>query len=151
MKMRVVRLLRRMVPYAVKLPLKLGLRYCRDVFSGRIKNFAVAMRSDIEFSYDVTLSQPILNATTEQSKINKIHNIKLAVASIEALEIQPQQIFSFWRAVGRPSQKNNFREGINIINGKVVEDFGGGLCQLSSIIYHVCLRAGLNTIERYSH
>lgn len=99
----------------------------------------------------MSIQQPVLNATTEQSKINKVHNIRLAAASVEAIEVRPGEIFSFWRAVGEPSQKNNFKEGINIINGEVIEDFGGGLCQLSSIIYHVAMIAGLAVLERTNH
>jgi vancomycin resistance protein VanW len=38
-----------------------------------------------------------------------------------------------------------------LISGKLKEDYGGGLCQLSSIIYHLSLIAGMDIWERHNH
>lgn len=141
---------RRIVPQSVKRRLKLAGRAWADARSGTARRFAKPAPLQ-RFPHTLCLAQPILNATDEQSRVNKIHNIKVAAASIETVQINPGQIFSFWHIVKAPSQKNNFRRGINIINDKVVEDFGGGLCQLSGIIYHVCLKAGLSILERTNH
>ena len=146
-------MLRRIVPHGWKLRVRLARRAWSDFRSGAARRFAQKSgRADrARYIHSIALTQPVLNATTEQSRINKIHNIRTASSSIEAVEIRPGEIFSFWRSVGRPSQKNNFKEGINIIGGAVIEDFGGGLCQLSSIIYHVSLMAGLAIVERSNH
>ena len=143
-------MIRRIVPQAWKLRLRLARRAWSDFRSGALRNFAQKSPHQ-EFPYSLALTQPVLNATTEQSRINKVHNIKIAAASIEEIVIKPGEIFSFWRAVGEPSQKNNFKEGINIIRGDVIEAFGGGLCQLSSIIYHLSLMADLTVVERSNH
>lgn len=143
-------MLRRIVPSSLKRRLKLALRALADARSGDRKRFARPAPL-VSFSYSISLTQPILNATDEQSRVNKIHNIKNATTSIEAILIEPGEIFSFWQITGAPSRKNNFRKGVNIINDKVVEDYGGGLCQLSGIIYHLSLIAGLTVLERSNH
>lgn len=145
-----VPMLRRVVPQSLKRRLKLAQRALADRRSGVARRFASAPPSG-NFEHSLTLSQPILNATDEESRRNKIHNIEVAAASIETVQIEPGEVFSFWRLVGEPSQKNNFKRGINIIRGEVIEDFGGGLCQLSGIVYHVSLMAGLSVLERSNH
>ncbi len=82
---------------------------------------------------------------------NKVHNISNGASKVGNIIIQPNEIFSFWKIVSRPNSKNNFRTGRNIINGKISEEIGGGLCQLSSIIYFTALKANLKIIERFNH
>jgi vancomycin resistance protein VanW len=41
--------------------------------------------------------------------------------------------------------------GINIIKGQLDFDYGGGLCQLSGLLYHLALTAGLGIVERHPH
>jgi len=143
-------MLRRIVPAPVKRQVKLIQRALSDLRSGTRGRFAQGDATQ-SLEHSLSLSQPILNATSEQSRINKIHNIKLAATSIAAIEIKPGEIFSFWRIAGAPTAKNGFKPGINIINGKVIEDTGGGLCQLSGIIYHLSLIGGLTVLERSNH
>lgn len=148
-------MLRLIIPQSVKRHLKLALRTWSDWRSGISGKFARRAPhkcgSSLSFDHKIHLSQPILNATDEQSRLNKIHNIHVAAASIETVNIQPGEVFSFWRVVGSPSRKNKFKPGINIIRGKITEDYGGGLCQLSGIIYHLSLIAGLTILERVNH
>ncbi len=148
-------MVRHVVPQPVKLALRLAQRCVADLRTGLRRRFARPGRENAAAARPLVpalcLTQPVFNATTELSRINKIHNMTVAASSIEATVIHPGEIFSFYRVVGRPSRANHFREGINIVDGRVVEDFGGGLCQLSSIIYHVSLRAGLRVLERWNH
>lgn len=75
----------------------------------------------------------------------------MAASKVACIETQPSQTFSFWKTVGGPTKKNGFKKGRNIIKGKVSEEIGGGLCQLSSIIYITALKANLKIVERYNH
>ncbi len=82
---------------------------------------------------------------------NKKHNLLLAVSKFQNLPFYPGKIFSFWHTVGNPSKKAGYRIGINIIKNQLDFDYGGGLCQLSGLLYHLALTAGLNIIERHPH
>lgn len=143
-------MLRRIVPRLLKRRLKLTQRAWTDRRSGLSKRFA-SQPARGTLDHSLSLVQPILNATDEQSRINKIHNINIAARRIEAIDIAPGEVFSFWHTIGAPSRKNGFRPGVNIIDNKVVEDYGGGLCQLSGILYHLALMAGLTVVERANH
>jgi len=144
--------IKRLVPRIVKLKFRLILRFISDVQEGNLKKFAKSINSvESQFKSSFEVNQPILDAAVLKNKTNKIHNILNAAKAIEKLEIKPGQIFSFWEAVGAPSKKNGYREGINIIDGNVIEDYGGGLCQIASIIYHTSLQANMKTLERYNH
>lgn len=59
--------------------------------------------------------------------------------------------WSFWHAIGRPTARNGFAPGRNIVEGTVVRQIGGGLCQLSSLLYHLALLGGLAIVERHHH
>jgi vancomycin resistance protein VanW len=82
---------------------------------------------------------------------NKIHNLKLAAEKIERLLIEKDEIFSFWKAVGFPDKKNGYSKGRNLVEGQLAVEYGGGLCQLSGMIYILSLRAGFSIIERHAH
>jgi len=82
---------------------------------------------------------------------NKKHNLRLAISTFENLPIAPHEIFSFWHYVKNPTEKAGYKIGINIIQGRLDFDWGGGLCQLSGLLYHLALSAGLDIIERYPH
>lgn len=82
---------------------------------------------------------------------NKKHNLILAISKFQNLAIYPGKVFSFWQKVGNPSKKAGFKVGINIIKNKLDFDYGGGLCQLSGLLYHLTLTAGIFIIERHPH
>ncbi len=39
----------------------------------------------------------------------------------------------------------------NLVNGKIQFTYGGGICQVAGILYHLALMAGLDILERHSH
>lgn len=82
---------------------------------------------------------------------NKRKNLELAIRKINKIVIYPGQTFSFWRQVGCPSKKKGYLEGMVLDGGKVKAGIGGGLCQLTNLIYWLTLHTPLNVEERYRH
>jgi len=82
---------------------------------------------------------------------NKVINLKIAVKNLNGLVIEPGQIFSFWRQIGRPTKSKGYLKGMVLHNGKVVSGVGGGLCQLSNLIYWMTLHTPLTVIEHWRH
>ncbi|OTQ75743.1 VanW family protein [Gilliamella apis] len=82
---------------------------------------------------------------------NKITNLRLAIEQLDGSIIKPNQRFSIWQKVGRPSKKRGFLEGLSLHNGQVGKDIGGGLCQLGNLIYWMVLHSDLTIIERWRH
>jgi vancomycin resistance protein VanW len=81
----------------------------------------------------------------------KIVNLRLAAATIDGLLIRPGEVFSFWDRVGRPSADRGYVEGLVLARGDVRTAVGGGLCQLSNLLYWMALHAPLEIVERHHH
>lgn len=141
-------MLKKLLPTSVKLHLKLYLRYTKDLLSGSYFKFAKPHEEVVELPYLIELSQPIRKSYLYE---NKLYNLQLASQQIASVSVRAGQIFSFWHILKRPSEKNGYKKGRNIINNQLTEDVGGGLCQLSGIIYHLSLMANLTIIERHNH
>lgn len=111
-------------------------------------DFATKKKSKSDFAFTISTTQEIKKNYLYE---NKLHNIQLASNRIESVVIEPNQIFSFWKCVKTPNQKNKYKVGRNIVNGQVSEEIGGGLCQVSGIIYQTSLKSGLTILERHNH
>ena len=82
---------------------------------------------------------------------NKVINLGLAAEKLNGLLLKPGETFSFWRLVGKPTRGKGFREGMVLINGGFRAGVGGGLCQLSNLIYWLTLHTPLEVTERWRH
>ena len=85
------------------------------------------------------------------STLDRKHNIKNALHSLNKIEIAPNEVFSFNKTVGRRSMENGYRTAKIIVNNEFVEGVGGGVCQVSSTLYNSALLAGLEIIEANKH
>lgn len=81
----------------------------------------------------------------------KIHNLRLAVAKLNGVEIPANQTFSFWRQIGRATRRRGFVRGRELREGCIIPNVGGGLCQLSNALYDAALQANFEILERYAH
>lgn len=82
---------------------------------------------------------------------NKVFNLKLAAATLDRLLIRPGETFSFWRLVRYADRKTPYRDGLAEVNGKLTVQPGGGLCQLSNLLFWMFLHTPLTLIERHGH
>lgn len=82
---------------------------------------------------------------------NKLHNLKLIAKSLNGIVIKPQEVFSFNLLVHKDSKKQNFKEGLVIVNGEMKTEMGGGICHMSNQLYHSFLYTPLTIIERHPH
>lgn len=82
---------------------------------------------------------------------NKINNLKLAIKKLNKILIAPGEIFSYWKLIGKPTYKKGYKDGMVLFYGKVGTGIGGGLCQLSNLIYWMTLHTPLTVVERYRH
>ncbi|MES0488902.1 MAG: VanW family protein [Leptospirales bacterium] len=87
---------------------------------------------------------------TETSQ-NKVKNLFICSQKMDGLCLRPGKIFSFWKVMGSPDATSGFVEGRVIKQETVQSETGGGLCQLSGLLYIFALENGLQIIERHSH
>jgi vancomycin resistance protein VanW len=81
----------------------------------------------------------------------KITNLKLAAAKLDGLVINPGKTFSFWHAVGKPTRRRGYVKGMLLANGEIREGIGGGLCQMSNLLFWLFLHTPMKITERYHH
>lgn len=84
-------------------------------------------------------------------QINKVHNLKLAARTVNKVVIEPNETFSFWQLVRWADRKEKYKDGLNLVNGKIVSSYGGGLCQLSNMLFWLFLHTPLTIVERHGH
>ena len=82
---------------------------------------------------------------------NKAVNIELASACISGLILHPGEVFSFWRLVGKTTEKRGYKNGRVIIGNRIVPGLGGGLCNLGHTIHRIVLHSPLEVTEFHSH
>lgn len=87
--------------------------------------------------------------TTSNATHNK--NVKLAAAAINGTVLQPGEEFSFNKTVGQRTEAKGYGAAGAYNNGEVVQEIGGGVCQVSSTLYNAVFRSGLTTTYRRSH
>ncbi|MBT4857288.1 VanW family protein [Candidatus Uhrbacteria bacterium] len=86
-----------------------------------------------------------------QLQYNKIKNLGLAMANLNGLILEPGQRFSFWSLVGNPISRKGYIDGLVLKNGEVGVGIGGGLCQMTNLIYWITLHSPLVVVERWRH
>lgn len=78
-------------------------------------------------------------------------NIELAAQKLDGVVIMPGETFSYNQAVGQRTKAAGFKEATAYSNGQVVQEVGGGICQVSSTLYNAVLYANLEIVERTNH
>lgn len=99
-------------------------------------------------------SSPIyrkLAGVARDLQTNKHTNLRLACQRLHGTAIGPGQTMSLWHAIGRPSQRRGFLEGMVLDQGSISSGTGGGLCQLSNILFWVAAHSPLKIVERHRH
>ncbi len=80
-------------------------------------------------------------------------NINLLVASqkINGITVYPDEVFSTNDAFGPQTYENGYRDAPVIVNGKLEDGIGGGVCQVSTTLYNAILFSELQIVERVNH
>lgn len=128
-------------------------RYFQWIFHRSIKYSAISKDTHLPFlisTHRTPLYRHLRNVDMWLQK-NKVTNLKLAAAKINCLVLKPGETFSLWRLVGKPTKAKGFKEGMVLTNGSFCPGVGGGLCQLSNLIYWMAIHTPLTVTERWRH
>jgi len=82
---------------------------------------------------------------------NRRHNVRLAAETINNLVLNPGDTFSFNKTVGQRTLERGYKPAGAYVGGEVVDEVGGGICQVSSMLYHNALYADLEIVSRKNH
>ena len=89
--------------------------------------------------------------TKTTSSSNRNSNINLACQTINGTVLLPDETFSFNTVVGERTTARGYLEAGAIAGGQLVEEVGGGICQVSSTLFNAVARANLEIVSRSPH
>lgn len=106
--------------------------------------------------YAETLQQcteRIVRVTTDlgSSSDERIHNVKTALAFFNGMIVQPGQEVSFNETTGERGLEQGYLNAGVIQDDEIVDGPGGGVCQVSTTLYHAVVKAGLEIIRSNKH
>ncbi len=85
----------------------------------------------------------------------KQHNINLAAQRLNGVVVPPGKLFSFNKEVGSTTLDNGYKLGWGIANTganvRTVPSVAGGICQVSTTLFHAVFWAGYQIEERNYH
>lgn len=89
--------------------------------------------------------------TKTTSNSNRNENIRLACIALNGAIVNPGQEFSFNNTTGARTEAKGYKPATAYLNGEIVQEPGGGVCQVSSTLYNAVIFAGLKSTERHAH
>ncbi|QAT39046.1 VanW family protein [Clostridium sp. JN-9] len=85
------------------------------------------------------------------SPSERANNIALATRGIDGTVLMPGDTFSFNGVLGKRTAEKGYQSAHVIVGTQVVDDYGGGICQVSTTLYNAILRANVKATERTHH
>lgn len=85
------------------------------------------------------------------SSANRIANIKIGAARFNGVLIKPNEEFSFDNLLGEVGPEQGYKPGLVIKKDKMIPEYGGGLCQVSTTVFRAAVNSGMEITERYPH
>lgn len=82
---------------------------------------------------------------------NKIINLQKAIPKLNKIITHPGETFSYWKLLGKATYKKGYVNGMVLHYGTFTTGVGGGLCQISNLIYWITLHSPLRVTERYRY
>lgn len=107
---------------------------------------AMCPKMGVQFSLPVKI-RPGLGG----QNAHRIHNMKLCCDMIDGTILRPGSVFSLEHLIGEPTDMRGFKTGPVIIRGELGVGFGGGICQVSTVLFNTALVGNLKIVEKHSH
>ena len=82
---------------------------------------------------------------------NRISNLKKACGLLNGIEIMPGETFSYNPALGERVPEAGWLPATAYADGEVRQEYGGGICQVSSTLFNAVLYSNLEIVERECH
>lgn len=90
-------------------------------------------------------------AGSTYSKANRVFNIQKAASLINGVALPPGEELNMNAVLGDRNEKNGWKTATGIRDGVYVQEYGGGVCQVSTTLYNAALMADMDITERHHH
>ncbi len=81
----------------------------------------------------------------------RVQNIQVGIDKLNGSVILPGEELSFLSKTVPFNAENGYAQAGVYEEGRVVDDYGGGICQVSTTFYNAAIYAELEIVERYPH
>ncbi|MBQ3194227.1 MAG: VanW family protein [Oscillospiraceae bacterium] len=97
--------------------------------------------------------QDILGAyeTKHTSNENRNTNLRLLCGALDGVVLEPGEVFSFNETVGERSKERGYLPAPAYSGNRLVDSYGGGVCQGSTTLYNCVLLSDLEVVFRACH
>lgn len=146
--------MKQLIPYPMRVELRRAARWAKDLPQRRRLSRHRVERSESYHHLLVEHSSKLLRKVDPHLmylQVQKVQNLRLACSRLDRLLIAPGQTFSFCSLVGRTSRRRGYVDGLEMHHGRLAGAPGGGLCQLSNLLYWLALHLDLEILERHRH
>lgn len=85
------------------------------------------------------------------SPVNRNFNIKIASSKFDGVLLEPGKELIFGDLLGDVGPEQGYKAATVIKNGLHAQEYGGGICQVSTTLFRGAIKAGLKITERHNH
>lgn len=126
-----------------------------NYFDNAKKTIYIKDREILPTRDDNYIADFILKSSYKTTFINSVesrkNNIKVALSKFDGVVLKPNDVLSFNKTTGVRNEENGYKKAKIIKNGTYYNEYGGGVCQVSTTIYNAALLAGLEILEVHPH
>lgn len=129
----------------------------KDAFSA--KNYRAVIPVELNEISPVTSAEQLrsklgkVSSNTSKTKddANRNTNIYLICKELDGIVLQPGEQFDFNARIGQRTPEKGYKEAAGITNGISGPEYGGGICQANTMLYHSVMEADLQVDFRVAH
>lgn len=91
------------------------------------------------------------STTFSNGDSGRVENLRIATGYINATLLMPGEEFSYNKTIGPTTPERGYKQANTYVGSKIVPDYGGGVCQVSSTLYRAIIQANIRSTERRNH
>ncbi|GAB6168012.1 VanW family protein [Clostridium carnis] len=81
----------------------------------------------------------------------RVTNMRIAAETVNGTVLMPGEEFSYNALIGDTTPDKGYQKANTYVGNKIVPDYGGGICQVSTTLYRAIMRANIRSTERLNH
>lgn len=119
---------------------------------GKVEAVIVPILPERTSAYFEQVQTPVASFYTSFNNAdqNRNTNLKIGSGTINTL-LEPGETFALSNYLEPITAKNGYKSSKVILNGKLVDGIGGGICQVASTLYNSVLLTNLEIVARQNH
>ena len=122
-----------------------------NFYDFKIKTEEIVPKRDKNSFINQTFLRSTYKTFYGNSNEERKNNINVATKSLDGIVLMPNEILSFNQTTGLRTQENGYKKAKIIKDGTFYQEFGGGVCQVSTTLYNAAILADLEIVEVNSH